>query len=376
MTLLIRVFSLPVHGTRNMILVLWYIKPGSQLWVMLIMPLYHGLQKRIERKGHTLMKYYLAPMEGLTGCVYRSAYHACYLAMDKYFTPFISPKANRGLSSRELNDILPEHNQGMYVVPQILTNRSQDFIRTAGELREYGYREVNLNLGCPSGTVVSKHKGAGFLELPDSLDRFLDEVCGAMEGLGMELSVKTRLGMISPDEFPGLLAIYNRYPLKELILHPRVRADYYKNKPRMDAFSQGFEASRAPVCYNGDIFTAADCETLSRQYPKLDRVMLGRGIIANPGLLDEIADHRDTEKETLETFHRMVYEGYRQTISGDRNVLFKMKELWACMIQIFSDNGTYIKKIKKSQRREEYEAAAAAVFRDLDIAEGAGFRTY
>ena len=135
------------------------------------------------------------------------------------------------------------------------------------------------------------------------------------------------------------------------------------------------------MCYNGDIFTISDYETLCGDYPELDRVMLGRGIISNPGLLDRIAagtnsDGSGTDKETLKRFHQMIYEGYRQIMSGDRNVLFKMKELWACMIQIFSDNGKYIKRIKKSQRLEEYETAAAAVFRDLDILEGAGFRTY
>lgn len=335
----------------------------------------------MNERDNPSMKYYLAPMEGLTGYIYRNAYHACYHAMDKYFTPFLSPKANSKLSFRELNDILPEHNQGMYIVPQILTNQAGDFIRTVKELQEYGYSEINLNLGCPSGTVVSKHKGAGFLGQPDSLDRFLDEVCGKMDEMGMELSVKTRLGLISPDEFTGLLEIYNRYPLKELILHPRVRTDYYKNTPNMPAFRGGFDGSRAPVCYNGDIFTISDYETLCGDYPELDRVMLGRGIISNPGLLDRIAagtnsDGSGTDKETLKRFHQMIYEGYRQIMSGDRNVLFKMKELWACMIQIFSDNGKYIKRIKKSQRLEEYETAAAAVFRDLDILEGAGFRTY
>lgn len=326
------------------------------------------------------MKYYLAPMEGLTGYIYRNAYHACYRPMDKYFTPFLSPKSNSGLSSRELNDILPEHNEGMYIVPQILTNRAEDFMRVAKELQEYGYTELNLNLGCPSGTVVSKHKGAGFLERLDSLDRFLDEVCKELDKIGMELSVKTRLGMVSPDEFPDLLTIYNRYPLTELILHPRVRLDYYKNTPHMEAFDQSFGSSRAPMCYNGDIFTVSDYEMLCGQYPKLDRVMMGRGIISNPGLAERIAgqalDLSCPGKERLKQFHQLVYDGYREVISGDRNVLFKMKELWACMIQIFSDNGKYIKKIKKSQRREEYEAAVSAVFRDLDIIEGAGFRTY
>ena len=327
------------------------------------------------------MQYYFAPLEGVTGSEFRRAHHRWFPGVDAYYMPFLSPTQDHVFTQRELRNVLPEHNQGFRAVPQLLTKNADDFLWCAGELAAMGYDEVNLNLGCPSGTVVSKHKGAGFLGRPDSLDRFLDEVCGKMDEMGMEVSVKTRLGLISPDEFTGLLEIYNRYPLKELILHPRVRTDYYKNTPNMPAFRGGFDGSRSPVCYNGDIFTISDYETLCGDYPELDRVMLGRGIISNPGLLDRIAAGRNsggpgTDKETLKRFHQMIYEGYRQIMSGDRNVLFKMKELWACMIQIFSDNGKYIKRIKKSQRLEEYETAAAAVFRDLDILEGAGFRTY
>ena len=160
------------------------------------------------------MKYYLAPMEGITGYVYRNAYAACWRPMDKYVTPFLAPKHNSGFSSRERNDILPEHNQGLYVVPQLLTNRAEVFLKAAVELKEYGYREINLNLGCPSQTVVTKGKGAGFLEFPEALSRFMEEVSNKMEHLGMELSVKTRLGKTSPEEFGPLLEIFNRYPLK------------------------------------------------------------------------------------------------------------------------------------------------------------------
>ncbi|WP_367932658.1 tRNA dihydrouridine synthase [Enterocloster citroniae] len=326
------------------------------------------------------MEFYMAPMEGLTGYIYRNAYHACFRPMDRYFTPFVSPRAQGGmkggLSSREINDILPEHNRGLCVIPQILTNRAEDFLRAALILKEYGYREVNLNLGCPSPTVVSKNKGAGFLSMPHALDMFLETVTEELDKMGMEMSVKTRLGIYSSDEFYHLLEIYNKYPLTQLIIHSRVRTDYYKNTPDREMFGYGLERGSSPVCYNGDLFTAEDFRGLSQQYPKLGYVMMGRGIIANPGLVEAIETGTPLDKVRLEEFHQRIYEGYRGIMSGDRNVLFKMKEIWASMIRIFSDDGKYGKKIKKAQRLGEYEAAVSQVFRDLDIVEGAGFKLY
>lgn len=313
------------------------------------------------------MKYYMAPMEGLTGYIYRNAYHACFHPMDKYFTPFLSPKANGVLSSRERNDILPDHNRGLFVVPQILTNRSMEFLNMAATIKEYGYGEVNLNLGCPSGTVVSKGKGAGFLIHKEELNRFLEEVCRGTDKLGIRLSVKTRLGKYSSEEFPELMEIFNQYPFEELIIHPRVQTDFYKNSPDMEAFSYGFETSKAPVCYNGDIYTAGSFNQLCGNYPELGMVMFGRGVISNPGLVGMIVDGKGADKETLKKFHGRMYEGYRDIMSGDRNVLFKMKEIWASMIQIFSDNGKYLKRIKKAQRLQEYEEAVEAVFGDLQV---------
>ena len=191
------------------------------------------------------MKYYMAPLEEVTEAIYRNAYHAFFFPMDKYFAPFISAKPNKGrlFNYREKRDILPENNQNLYLVPQILTNQSEDFLRTVKGLMEYGYQEVNLNLGCPSGTVAAKGKGAGFLRDPEGLELFLEQVCEGMERLGLELSVKTRLGIEEPEEFDRLLSIYNRFPLKELIIHPRVLKDFYKYTPRMEAFRNAFANS-------------------------------------------------------------------------------------------------------------------------------------
>ena len=305
------------------------------------------------------MKFYLAPMEGVTGYIYRNAYHAHFRPMDKYFTPFLAPKHNGGFSHREINDILPEHNEGMDTVPQLLTGNSEDFLRAARELKEYGYKEVNLNLGCPSGTVAAKGKGAGFLRDPEGLELFLEQVCEGMERLGLELSVKTRLGIEEPEEFDRLLSIYNRFPLKELIIHPRVLKDFYKYTPRMEAFRNAFANSAAPVCYNGDIVDRESYERLTAAYPALDAVMIGRGLLADPFLIETLSGQAGTERrrtqiERLSAFHQQILEGYCQTMSGDKNVLFKMKELWAHLIHFDPEWEPYIKKIRKAQRLGEY----------------------
>ena len=204
------------------------------------------------------MKIYAAPMEGVTGYVYRNAHRHYFQGIDKYYTPFLTPKKGKGWTSREKNDIAPEHNRNMTVVPQILTNQAEDFVRMAEKLADCGYEEINLNLGCPSGTVVSKGKGAGFLARPQMLEAFLEEIFSAFPVLAdgksrMEISIKTRLGMEEAEEFLPLMEMYRRYPLKELIIHPRVREDYYANRPDWDAFERALSGCPFPVVYNGDL---------------------------------------------------------------------------------------------------------------------------
>lgn len=223
------------------------------------------------------MKIYLAPLEGITNYVYRKALFTCFDGLDKYFVPFIRAKQNLNLSGREKKDLLPENNKGMYAVPQILTRKAEDFIRTVELLKEYGYREVNLNLGCPSKTVVTKGCGAGFLEDPGELERFLDTV---FEKCDMKISVKTRLGMENASEFSELMKVYNKFPLEELIIHPRVQKDFYKNTPNLSAFAEAFVQSRNPVCYNGDIFCVEDYRRIREKFPELGAVMTGRGVLA------------------------------------------------------------------------------------------------
>lgn len=315
------------------------------------------------------MKYYFAPMEGITGYIYRNSYNKFFGNIDKYFTPFIVPNNSRSLKTKELRDILPENNEGINIIPQILTNDSEGFIFTAQKLKRLGYDEINLNLGCPSGTVVAKNRGAGFLAKRDELDKFLEEI---FKIDGMKISIKTRLGKESPEEFYELIKIYNKYPMEELIIHPRTRSDFYGNKPNLDIFKDALELSTNTICYNGDIFTKEDNDKLIETFPKVDKIMIGRGILANPGLMGEIKDGTFVDKKVLKDFHDEIFNNYRELFNEDKNAIFRMKELWGYMIHIFSDNKKYAKKIKKAQKLDAYNDAVLSLFEEQEIIKGAG----
>ena len=211
------------------------------------------------------MKIYFAPLEGVTTYIFRNAFAEIYGHVDKYFAPFISPSENCPLTPRERKDIAPENNRGIHLVPQILTCRSEHFIDAAKALSSMGYGEINLNLGCPSGTVCAKGKGAGFLQDKDALQSFLDDIYSYAESCGMKISVKTRLGYREPEEFYSLIEIFNLFPISELIVHPRIRTDFYKGDIRKEYFAYAQDHCKCTLVYNGNIFSVQDYADLSSE---------------------------------------------------------------------------------------------------------------
>ena len=300
------------------------------------------------------VKYYMAPLESVTTWIYRQAHAKIYGRLDKYFIPFLEPHEKRDFKTRELQEILPEHNENIYAVPQILTNRSEGFIKLAKALKDWGYEEINLNLGCPSKTVVTKGKGSGFLAKPEELERFLTEIFDALSG-EVKISVKTRIGKEDPEEFPALLELFNKYPMEELIIHPRVQKDGYGNVPRLELYELAEKQSVNPLCYNGDLYTQEQIRNFAERFPGTERLMFGRGFLRDPGLLYNKGKDPKDIFEKFWAFHDLVYEGYQERNMGDRNVLFKMKELWSYQVYQFSEPERLFKTFKKVQDCNEYE---------------------
>ena len=210
------------------------------------------------------MNYYTAPMEGLTDRIWRQAHQRWFGAPGapaRYYAPFISPPENRVLIKKKMAELDPAANPGAPVIPQLLAKDGALAAWMIGELRKMGYTEVNLNFGCPSGTVTAKGKGAGMLRDLSKLEAFLDEVFSQAEG---PISVKTRLGVTSPEEFEAILDLYDRCPICELTIHPRVMRQLYRGEADRAAFANYLPHCRMPVCYNGDITTPAQLKALKR----------------------------------------------------------------------------------------------------------------
>ncbi|MBO7452382.1 MAG: tRNA-dihydrouridine synthase family protein [Clostridiales bacterium] len=303
------------------------------------------------------MKIYLAPLEGVTNYIFRNTYDEIYGRIDKYFAPFISPSENCPMTPRERKDIIPENNRVNNLVPQILACRSEYFIEAAKELQQMGYNEVNLNLGCPSGTVCSKRKGAGFLLETSALQSFLDDIYSFGESENMKISIKTRLGYHKPEEFYDLAEIFNAFPISELIVHPRIRADFYKADPRREYYAYALEHIKCPLVYNGNIYTCKDYDDLSELFgTTLDTVMLGRGLITDPSLTDKLKGFAtETDFERFWRLHDALYNEYRRIMSPDINILYKMKDLWTYWRVLFEDNERDIKRLLKVKKCTEYD---------------------
>ena len=304
------------------------------------------------------MNYYFAPLEGITGYIYRNTYEKHFGGIHKYFSPFISTNQHFGIQNKEKRDVHPDNNKTLCLIPQILTNNAEQFCDMAGKMADLGYREINLNLGCPSRTVVTKKKGSGFLAYPEELDQFLSEIfCDCKD---MEISVKTRIGMEDPEEFVKLFEIYNKYPLKELIIHPRLQTDFYKNHPNMDAFRYAVERAKMPLCYNGDLYSVEDVDKFKEDFPTVDRVMFGRGILRVPSLMKELQGEERNLNQWYE-FLTELCDAYDEVLSGRVNVLYKMKEHWYYLFQSLPDSEKAAKAMRKVKDLDEYHRLVKSI---------------
>ncbi len=306
------------------------------------------------------MRYYFAPMEGLTDSIFRLLHHKYFPGVDRYYTPFFSPTIHRALTPKEARELPVAESVDFCVVPQLLTKVSEDFLWMAQQCKDLGYWEVNLNLGCPSGTVTAKGKGAGMLRDLEALDRFLEEI---FSNHPIDISIKTRIGFTSSDEFPALLDIFNRYPVKELTVHPRVRSQFYSGTPDMDAFTYAVQNSKNPLCYNGDLHDLSEVSQLAQKFPQIDAVMIGRGLLADPGMVTP----GGTDIKALEAFYEELLEEYLVAFGGSRNAMFRLKEHWGLLIHRFQGSEKLGKQLRKTTDLGEYKAITQEIFHTLPL---------
>lgn len=316
------------------------------------------------------MKIYFAPLEGVTDVVYRRTHAACFSGVDRYFIPFISPTHHLVLTPKEKRSVSPIENAGFHAVPQILTKYADQFLWAARELQALGYQEVNLNLGCPSGTVTAKGKGSGMLRDPAYLEAFLDEIFAHAP---TAVSIKTRIGFSSEAEWDAIWTILSRYPASEFIIHPRTRTQFYKGVPCREAYAAALVSSSSPMVYNGDLFTVPDCTALMETYPQTSALMLGRGLLANPALAQELSGGAKLSRETLCLFHDRLYDAYLQT--EPKNVaLIRMRVHMNHLACCFKEPKKALKAIRKAQNEAAYLQAITRLFDEYEMCDTPCYR--
>ena len=307
------------------------------------------------------MRYYYAPLEGITDATFRRLHHKYFPGVDKYFMPFLSPTIHRCLTNREARELPPADSLDFAAVPQLLGKNVEDMLWAIQICKDQGYDEVNINLGCPSGTVVSKGKGSGMLADIYALDEFLDAIYAKAV---LPVSLKTRIGVNDSENWQKILEIYRDYPVKELTVHPRIRKAFYKGDCDMTAFAQAVDNSPFPVCYNGNINSLADAEKIAARFPTVESIMIGRGLVANPGMLSG-----GTDRDTLKAFLNELSDTYCTVFESKRNAIYRMKDNWHYLISLFEGSDKLWKEMRKSTDYDRFMAIANEIIATLPMRE-------
>lgn len=306
---------------------------------------------------------YLAPLRGITDVLFRNVFFDHFKGIDCAVAPFINPQKNPSNKKKLLADLYPEDNTRIEVIPQLLNNRADEFLDLALRLEDLGYTRLNWNLGCPAPMVANKGRGSGLLPYPDQILEILDEV---LPRLGASLSIKMRLGFRENRESALLLPRLNDYPLEEIIIHPRLGKQMYKGKTDPEGFAASLELTRHPVAYNGDINSLADYRHLAGRFPQISRWMIGRGLLMNPLLAEELKGVPATEptrkKARIRAFHDELCDAYREKLSGPGHLLGKMKQLWLYLYRSFPGKDKTLKIIKKARTEKQFLEAADMMF--------------
>jgi len=304
----------------------------------------------------------LAPLQGFTDVTYRNVFSDHFSGLNEAVAPFISTMGQMRLKPTRIKDVDPENNKKLFVIPQILGNAAKDFIFLANHLYKMGHNKINWNLGCPHSKIAKKKRGSGLLMYPEEIDIFLDTV---LSKISNTLSLKIRLGRRSKDEIFKLLPILNKYPLDEIILHPRTGIQMYEGTSDHDAFGKALLNSQHAFTYNGDIIDLNSFHIVQKKFPHIQRFMIGRGLLSNPFLAEDIkgitmaADPIDR----LQEFHNDLFNNYEKIFSGPGHLTGRMKGFWSYLGPSFKESGKPLKRILKTNSIHTYLTRVEDFFR-------------
>lgn len=308
---------------------------------------------------------YLAPLQGFTDFVYRKAFSEIFQGIDAFFVPYISVKNNQVLKKYE-KEILPENNPQTRVIPQVLAGSASEMLFLSGYLNDFGYNEINLNLGCPYPMVTNRGMGAGLLPHPEKIREILTAF---FESTNLRLSVKLRAGYYSANEIEKLVPVLNDFPVSEIILHPRIAKQLYEGETLDEAFLFAVQNVKHRLVYNGNIFSADDFRKKQQKFPEIRHWMLGRGVLMNPFLPAEITGMNidlKSKSRKLREFHQLVLKLYSEKMDNEGNALNKMKQFWIYFSFNFPEQQKCLKLVAKNKNPANYNWLVNEIFGGLN----------
>ena len=310
------------------------------------------------------IKIYQAPLQGFTDFDFRKALAESFGGVDKYFIPYLSYGKGREIKKSQLREVFPENNGSLPVVPQVLFSDQAELFDLIAILIDCGYQDVNLNLGCPYPMATNKGRGAAWLEKPEALDEILQQLYA--KGFPAKFSVKMRAGMKNDQDAKAIFDVLNRFPLEELIFHPRTASQMYDGKANPQLFAEAISQVKHPIVYNGDISSVADFQEIQSLLPEQKSWMIGRGLLTNPALAaqlkGEVFETKALRKQMRE-FHDQLLEAYSARLQGDGHIVMKMSQFWAYFSESFENPHKAMKLVKKSSSLLKYNAAVTEIFR-------------
>ncbi|MBT8316549.1 MAG: tRNA-dihydrouridine synthase family protein [Lutibacter sp.] len=303
-----------------------------------------------------------SPLQGFTDFRFRNAFNTYFGGIDTFYSPYIRLNGKRIIKPAYERDILPENNSDLNVIPQIITNDADEFLFVANYVQQFGYKELNWNLGCPYPMVTKCGMGSGLISQPEKINSILNKIHSESDII---VSMKMRLGYESSEEILNALPILNSYPIKNIAIHARLGKQLYKGGVDLDAFQKCIDNSKLKLYYNGDITSVTKFNEMQERFPTIDHWMIGRGLISDPFLPSMIKNHTlDYPKNKIELFskfHDTLYQGYSESLSGATHLLLKMYHLWEYFSTQFSNSRKVLKKIKKAKNIRNYELAVKEI---------------
>jgi len=298
----------------------------------------------------------LAPIQGVTDCIFRNTFQKYFGGVDSMYSPYLRLDKDMQLKNAKIKDVLKENNQEVNLIPQIMTNNSEGFIFLSKFLSEQGYDHINWNLGCPFPMVTNKQLGSGLLPYSEKIENILKE---SLSNIPVKVSIKMRLGLEDETDILKIIPILNKFPVSEVIIHPRTGKQMYKGHINTDVFEECLSLTDHKICYNGDINNLDDYDLLKSRFNTVNSWMLGRGLVSNPFLAAQIKgdEIQENKMKVFKKFHDELAQQYLNKLSGASHLLNKMRVYWEYFALSFSNSHKVYKRVKKATSIEKYNLA-------------------